>query len=67
MILFYLVTGQFSNVKAIYQAHKDFKKLKNNYKPNFNPETIQFLYPKSILIDYFLKNKKKFSNIKFLK
>lgn len=67
MILFYFVTGQFSNVKAIYQAHKDFKKLKNNYKPNFNPETIQFLYPKSILIDYFLKNKKKFSNIKFLK
>lgn len=67
MILFYLVTGQFSNVKAIYQAHKDFKKLKNNYKPNLNPETIQFLYPKSILIDYFLKNKKKFSNIKFLK
>jgi GT2 family glycosyltransferase len=67
MILFYFVTGHFSNIKSISQAHKDFNKLKKYYNPDINPQTIKYLYPKSILIDYFLKNKKKFSNIKFFK
>ncbi len=65
MILFYLITGKFSNIKAISLAHKDFENLKNYYNPNINPHTTKFLYPRSILIDYFLRNKKKFSKLNF--
>ncbi|MDI6833746.1 MAG: glycosyltransferase family 2 protein [Bacteroidales bacterium] len=65
MILFYFITGKFSNIKAISLAHKDFDNLKKYYDPKINAETIKFLYPRSILIDYFLRNKKKFSKLKF--
>lgn len=65
MILFYFITGQFSNIKAISLAHKDFNNLKKYYDTKINIETIKFLYPRSILIDYFLKNKKIFSKLKF--
>ncbi len=65
MMCFYFFTGKFSNIKAISLAHKDFDNLKKYYNPKINAETIKFLYPRSILIDYFLKNKKKFSKLKF--
>jgi len=65
MILFYFITGKFSNIKAISLAHKDFDNLKKYYDPKINSETIKFLYPRSILIDYFLRNKKIFSKLKF--
>jgi GT2 family glycosyltransferase len=65
MILFYFITGKFSNIKAISLAHKDFDNLKKYYDHKINPETIKFLYSRSILIDYFLRNKKKFNKLKF--
>lgn len=63
----FLITGKFSNAKAVLQAKRDFKKMKNNYASSFSEKKINLvygfstgIYSNSILIDHFLKQKKYF-------
>ena len=58
----FLVAGEWGNVKAVWKAHMDFRKMKKQYdcQPNVNllksfPET-----NRNITVDYFLKKKKFF-------
>ncbi|HHW59797.1 MAG: glycosyltransferase family 2 protein [Bacteroidales bacterium] len=65
MLFFYFCTGKISNAKAILSAYKDFNDLKKYYKPANEASILKLLYPRSILVDYYLKNKKKFSKLKW--
>lgn len=58
------------NAQSILQAHKEFKKIKVAYEvvreDNLKKQTqkkISTIYPKSILFEYYLKGKKKFSQL----
>ena len=55
----YLLKGDFKDVKAIWDAHRDFRRMKKNYTPAADGAPSTFLSPRSIIIDYYLKGKKK--------
>ena len=59
MFLFKL---DFPNANAILNAHKDFKKMRRNYKVFPSKNLLEILpgCERNIIIDYFLKGKKKF-------
>lgn len=67
-----LVSGKRKNYQAIIAAHKEFKKIKKNYT-NLRRENIQkasllnikTIYPKSLLWNFYIKNKKEFSKLNF--
>lgn len=65
-----LASGKSGNAKAVIKAHKEFKKIKENYfeikKENLDKrtvDTITTIYPKSILKSYYLDRKSKFSDL----
>lgn len=66
------LSGKKDNSKAVKDAYRDFKRIKKNYdlKRNENlekcivkPDTI---YPRSIIITYYLKKKQLFSDLKWI-
>lgn len=66
----YLFTGKFSNAKAVYKAHKEFRRIKKSYleKRQINLDkttcySIKTIYKKSILVDYYFKRNKLFSEL----
>src|SRR5699024_7807086 len=68
----FFIIGKKENAIAIRKAHKEFKLIKDNYLQvrgeNLRKQTVTSLaciYPKSILIEYYLKNKKLFSMLKW--
>ena len=60
MIVF-LLKGELGNVKAIFQAYKEFREMKKHYQHTENVKTDPCIYPGSILIQYYLKNIRLFS------
>jgi GT2 family glycosyltransferase len=69
--LHFLLKGQVENARAIYNARKEFSRLKTEYKAEREknralslkelPDTI---YQKSIIVQYYFKNKKKYKELK---
>jgi GT2 family glycosyltransferase len=61
----YVAKGKKANANAILKAHRDFKEMKNHYEPNTSnglnhPE----IFKKSIINQFFVKGKKRFSDLK---
>lgn len=66
----YLAAGKFNFIGAIFKAHQSFfrqlKSLKNKRAVHpVNNATIVSLYPKSIVFQFFIKGKKKFSDLDY--
>ncbi len=68
----FLLKGEFSNAKAILKARKDFSEIKKEYKDirlaiqeNSEKNFLKTIYPHSILLDTYLKNKKSFKDLNF--
>lgn len=66
------LTGKLKNAKAILEAQKEFRKIKKNYidKRDENlkkqsTQSIPTIYSKSLLYAYFLKGRKKFSDLEW--
>ncbi|MAQ47802.1 MAG: dTDP-Rha--alpha-D-GlcNAc-pyrophosphate polyprenol alpha-3-L-rhamnosyltransferase [Flavobacteriales bacterium] len=75
IVLFYLLKASFLLMKKgdfkllqaplfIFMAHMSFLLLLPKFLYKRKPIKMTFLYPKSILIEYFFRNKKKFSDLK---
>ncbi len=69
----YLLTGRPKNAKAVYNARKAFYRLKPEYQPvrwenlrKTSNHSIPEVYGKSLLVAFYLKRKKRFSDIKGL-
>lgn len=70
-VIRFLATLSFKDIGAIYKAHRDFRKGKKKYK-NFREEQRKLIvkqdheeqYRRSIVSDYFLMGKRRFSNLK---
>ena len=61
----FFITGKLANAKAVFQAKRDFKRMKSTLpstekKMNSNYGIYPEMYSKSILVDYFLKKKRFF-------
>ena len=68
----YILSGELDNAKAVFKAHKKFDRLKKRYttirKENLAAtivKDIPEIYRGNIVLDYYLKRKKKFSEISF--
>ncbi len=66
----FILKGNIANAKAVFKAKKDFKKMISEYKKIRSENMLQTknnviteIYPKSILVDYYLKSKKYYSTI----
>lgn len=66
----YLLTGKYQNSKSIFKAHKEFKRIRSDYslprKNNLEKQkvkSITTIYTRSILVNFYLKRKKYFSQI----
>lgn len=66
----FLVTGNFKDFWAVLRAHKAFYGMKSSYKgikkrnnSNGNNVIVTGIYPGSIVVDFFLKKKRKFSDL----
>ncbi len=62
----YLFQFRLGDVKAVLRAHRDYYKLKSSLKSSSvrkNPRELKGFYTKSILVDYFIKRKKVFSDL----
>ncbi|MEQ8520108.1 MAG: glycosyltransferase family 2 protein [Cytophagales bacterium] len=62
----YLLQFRFGDVRALLKAHRDYYKMKTllqRPEHNKNPQKLKGYYNKSILFDYFLKRKRKFSDL----
>ncbi len=65
-----LVCGRFDNAKAIVKARCDFKKMKKSYRAertniqtNATKNALNGFYNGSIIVDYYLRRKTKFSDL----
>ena len=70
----FLFQGAFKDFKAVFRAHLAFSGLKSSYRGiknrNKSPENnviVSGIYPGSIVLDFFLKGKRKFSDLEFKK
>ena len=68
----FVLKGEFSNAKAILKARKDFFKMKRDYmdirlaiQESSVVKVLETIYPHSILLDTYLKNKKSFKDLNF--
>jgi hypothetical protein len=66
----FLLKGQFSNAVAIWKARRDFNQLKKQYKAIREKNLLlsrtdlpDTMLRKSIIWEYYLKNKKTFSEV----
>lgn len=61
----YLLSGQWQYVKAVWQAHRDFSKMKNRYHTCPSENRLNDLSQGriNIVLDYFLRGKKHYSRL----
>jgi len=66
----FLLQGDFGDFRAVFRAHLDYsgmkshyKGLKNKNKSHRNDVIVRGIYPRSIVADFFLKGKKKYSDL----
>ena len=62
MIVF-LMKGEIGNVKAVFQAYKEFGRMKKQYHHTENTRTDPCIYQGSIVFQYYLKNIRLFSRL----
>lgn len=60
----FLLKGEFANARSVYQAYIAYYKLKPKYVPARKNIAWKGVYKRSIVLDYFLFGKKKFSDLK---
>jgi len=67
-----LLSGKTQNAKAVFQARKEFKRIKTDYSITREQNlvktvksSIKTIYPKSVLYSYYLKGLKSFSKLNF--
>ncbi|QNL22549.1 glycosyltransferase family 2 protein [Hyphobacterium sp. CCMP332] len=64
--IIYLLQFRFGDVRALLRAHRDYYKMKSGLQRSEqkkNPNELKGFYDKSILFDYFLKGRRKFSDL----
>jgi GT2 family glycosyltransferase len=67
----FLISGSLADFKAVWKAHRDFKNLRSQYiRPleEHDGEKLKagfLIYPKSILWDYYLCRRQKFSSLEW--
>lgn len=61
----YFVSGQWGFVKAVWNAHRDFAKMKKNYHTHPAENRLNDLAQGrvNIILDYFLKGKKRYTDV----
>ena len=67
-IKFFASNRNLHETRAVIRAHSDFGKIKNELSKvsgRNNPEILKVIYPGSILKDYYLKGKRRFSELGF--
>lgn len=61
----FLLKGQWSNTRSVIRAYKAFREMRKAYPVPERSVSLSGMYPRSIVLDYFLRGKKKFSDLNF--
>ena len=61
----FLLKGQWSNTRSVIRAYKAFREMRKVYPVPESSMSLSGIYPRSIVLDYFLRGKKKFSDLNF--
>ena len=61
----FFVKGEFANAKSVCRAYRDYFKMRKNYTPAADCHQLSGVYKGSIVVAYFLRGRKKFSQIRF--
>lgn len=61
--LMFLVKGEWANVKAVIQAYREFRKMKQLYLPAGKPRKDSCILSKSIIWNYYFRHIRKFSQL----
>ena len=61
----FLLKGQWSNTRSVIRAYKAFREMRKVYPVPERSVSLSGIYPRSIVLDYFLRGKKKFSDLHF--
>ena len=61
----FLLKGQWSNTRSVIRAYKAFREMRKVYPVPERSMSLSGIYPRSIVLDYFLRGKKKFSDLNF--
>ena len=61
----FLLKGQWSNTRSVIRAYKAFLEMRKVYPVPERSVSLSGIYPRSIVLDYFLRGKKKFSDLNF--
>ena len=61
----FLLKGQWSNTRSVIQAYKAFREMRKAYPVPESTACLTGIYPRSIVLEYFLRGKKKFSDLNF--
>ena len=61
----FLLKGEFSNTRSVIRAYKAYHRMKKEYKGPESPVNVTGIYQRSVVLDYFLRGKKKFSDLNF--
>ena len=59
----FLLKGQWSNTRSVIRAYKAFREMRKAYPVPESSMSLSGIYPRSIVLDYFLRGKKKFSDL----
>jgi Predicted glycosyltransferases len=61
----FLLKGQWSNTRSVIRAYKAFWEMRKAYPVPESSISLSGIYPRSIVLEYFLRGKKKFSDLNF--
>ena len=61
----FLLKGQWSNTRSVIRAYKAFREMRKAYPVPESSISLSGIYPRSIVLEYFLRGKKKFSDLNF--
>ena len=61
----FLLKGQWSNTRSVIRAYKAFREMRKAYPVPESSMSLSGIYPRSIVLDYFLRGKKKISDLNF--
>lgn len=62
-VMFFLLKGEWANVRAVFSAYREYGKMKKNYNKECCPEQAATRYKKSIVLAYYLHRVRKFSEL----
>lgn len=64
----FLITNGYADFKAVFDAHRDFRKMRNLYDPangkHFSVRAYSFIYKRNIVWEFYARGRKKFSQLK---